>query len=112
VFAVVAAVVVAAVVVAVVVGGDDGSGTNRAESDRPFDPVLEFNIGCAPCHGPNGDGGSAPKLSDGAVVERYPDIEDQIDVVANGRGLMPAFKERDMTDDEIREIVEYTRTQL
>ena len=45
------------------------------------------------------------------MVERYPDIEDQITVVSEGRGEMPAWR-GDLTPKEIRTVVEYTRTRL
>ena len=49
-----------------------------------------YNQKCASCHGPGGNGGMGPKLA-GVVANRYPDIEDQKAVIANGRSSMPAF---------------------
>jgi len=45
------------------------------------------------------------------MVEKYPDIENQIAVVTNGKGEMPAWR-GDLTPKEIRKVVEYTRTEL
>ena len=52
---------------------------------------------------------SGPKLSDGQVVERFPDVEDQIAVVTGGRGGMPSFEGK-LSPEEIAAVVEYTRT--
>ena len=41
----------------------------------------------------------------------YPDPADQIAVVTNGRGGMPAFGDR-LSAEEIAAVVEYTRTVL
>jgi mono/diheme cytochrome c family protein len=50
-------------------------------------------------------------LADGRVVDRYPDIEDQIAVVTNGRGVMPSFGGA-LSVAEIREVVRYEREVL
>jgi mono/diheme cytochrome c family protein len=64
---------------------------------------------CAVCHGAGGEGGRGPQLSDGAVVEAFPDAEDEITVVTRGRaGGMPSFDGR-LSAGEIRQVVEYTR---
>jgi mono/diheme cytochrome c family protein len=68
-----------------------------------------FADNCARCHGADGGGGIGPQLSDGAVVERFPDEADQIQFVTRGGGSMPAFGGA-LSPAEIREIVTYTRT--
>jgi mono/diheme cytochrome c family protein len=55
-------------------------------------------------------GGVGPELA-GVVAEKYPNIEDQIAVVTNGKGEMPAWRD-DLTAKEIHKVVEYTRTGL
>ena len=45
------------------------------------------------------------------VVEKYPDIEDQITFVTNGTGRMPAFRGT-LSTEEIRKVVTYERTDL
>ena len=44
-------------------------------------------------------------------LDKYPNIEDQIAVVTNGKGEMPSWR-GDLTPKEIRKVVEYTRTGL
>jgi mono/diheme cytochrome c family protein len=44
-------------------------------------------------------------------VAVYPDAADEIAVVTNGRGGMPAFSER-LSAEEIAAVVDYTRTVL
>jgi mono/diheme cytochrome c family protein len=68
-----------------------------------------FSSRCASCHGSDGGGGIGPRLSGGAVVDAYPDIADEIDVVAEGKRQMPSFGDR-LTSKEIEQVVEYTRT--
>ena len=70
-----------------------------------------FRERCAGCHGPTGEGSFGPRLNGGAVVARYPKVEDQIRVVEEGPGAMPAFAGV-LTDDEIAAVVEYTREDL
>ncbi len=65
---------------------------------------------CARCHGQDGEGGQGPKLA-GEVTKDFPDIEQQIIVVEEGTGRMPSFKGK-LGNDEIRQVVEYTRTGL
>ncbi len=74
------------------------------------DAKAIFAARCAGCHGSDGSGGSGPKLA-GRVTERYPDIEDEIAVVAKGQGGMPGFT-ASLGAAEIRAVVEYTRTEL
>jgi cytochrome c551 len=64
---------------------------------------------CSSCHGSNAEGGLGPQLSDGKVKARFPEIEDQIAVITNGRGGMPGFKGK-LTDEQIRAVAEYERS--
>ncbi len=70
-----------------------------------------FASNCASCHGADGGGGIGPQLSGGAVVRDFPNETDQIAVVTKGRGGMPAFGGQ-LSPDQIRQVVEYTRTGL
>lgn len=70
-----------------------------------------YGSNCAACHGADGGGGTGTRLNGGAVVASFPDIEDQIELVTNGRNSMPAYVGR-LTDEEIRAVVRYTREVL
>ena len=80
------------------------------------DPVLVegrdiYTRNCASCHGPAGDGGVGLKLSEGAVIETFADIEAQIELVRDGRNNMPAYGDR-LTEEQIDAVVRYTREVL
>lgn len=66
---------------------------------------------CASCHGSNGDGGVGLKLSGGAVAEAYPNIDDQIDLIANGKGTMPSYFGR-LSSEQMEAVARYTREVL
>jgi mono/diheme cytochrome c family protein len=73
------------------------------------DGAVVFANRCASCHGSGGGGGLGPQLSGGRAAQRFPNIVDQIGVIANGRGGMPAFGSR-LSEAEIKAVVDYTRT--
>jgi mono/diheme cytochrome c family protein len=64
---------------------------------------------CASCHGEDATGGFGPGLAGGAAIENFPDVEDQIAVVVDGRNAMPGFAD-DLTAEEIEAVVAYTRS--
>ena len=80
------------------------------------DPVLVagrrvYIDRCANCHGIDGGGGIGTKLSNGRMIERYPLIDDQIEIVADGVRAMPDFS--DVLDaGQIDAVVRYTREVL
>ncbi len=80
-----------------------------AATDGPGAAV--FAERCAGCHGSEGQGGGVGPPLAGRMETEYPDIADQIAVVANGRGVMPAFADR-LSSDEIAAVVDFTRTTL
>ena len=73
--------------------------------------AATFESQCARCHGPKGEGGIGPKLNGGAVTRALPDAGAELVVVTNGRSGMPAFEGR-LSPDQLRAVVEYTRTGL
>lgn len=85
----------------------------------PTDPVLArgqtiYNQKCASCHGPGGNGGMGPKLA-GVVENRYPNIEDQMAVIRDGRGSMPGFggsSSSALSEDDVRAVARYEREVL
>lgn len=70
-----------------------------------------FIRNCTSCHGSAGQGGRGSKLNEGRVAERYPDIADQLEVVSDGRGGMPAFSGR-LDEDQVEQVVRFTREVL
>ena len=86
------------------------------DADGQRDPVLVtgrrvYTERCANCHGNAGGGGQGRALADGEAVRRFPDISDQIAVVADGTGTMPAFSEV-LSDREIEAVTRFTREVL
>ena len=112
VWAIVGAVTLALCAVAIVViGGGGGGGGGDTAAGGPPDSGALYERHCANCHAIDGAGAVGPKLADGRVVRRYPDVADQIEVIAEGRvdAGMPPFGEV-LTDEQIEAVAEYTRT--
>ncbi len=86
-------------------GGGGGDAAARPTTGKGI-----YKAYCLTCHGVDGQGGVGPELA-GVVVEKYPDIEDQITFVANGTGRMPGFRGT-LSTEEIRKVVTYERTDL
>ena len=105
-------VVVGAATVFAACGGQSAPAT-------PSDPVLAkgpqiYSQKCASCHGQGGNGGMGPKLA-GVVANRYPNIEDQMNVIRSGRGSMPAFggtSASALSDSDIEAVARYEREVL
>jgi mono/diheme cytochrome c family protein len=70
-----------------------------------------YQDSCARCHGEAGGGGAGPKLSDGRVVEDFPEAAAQAEVIRVGRGAMPAW-EGTLSPEQIDAVVRYTREVL
>jgi mono/diheme cytochrome c family protein len=98
-------VVVVVLVLALVIAAFGGSSSGPQKTVGTFNPQLQFEVRCFTCHRV----GPGPRLSGPTLVKTFPTVEDQITFVANGKDGMPAFKDR-LTHDELRQIVEYTRT--
>lgn len=85
-------------------------------ADGSVDPVLVagrrvYIDRCASCHGNDGGGGRGSKLSDGLMIKRYPDTDEQARVVTDGVKAMPAFDEV-LDAAQIEAVVRYTREVL
>lgn len=77
------------------------------------DPALVegrsvWSSSCVSCHGASGGGGRGPQLNDGRVLDRFPTVDEQVELITGGRGGMPSFAGR-LTDEEIAAVVRYTR---
>ena len=96
-------------------GGGEGGAPRPGGADANNAVLLQgrelWVSYCVRCHGPEGEGGAGLRLADGAVVARFPNIEDEIAVVRSGRAGMPAF-EGQLSSDEIEAVVRYTREVL
>lgn len=69
-----------------------------------------YSQNCASCHGASGQGGYGPKLA-GVVSVKYPNIDDQIALITNGKGAMPAYSKK-LSAEQITSVVRYTREVL
>lgn len=76
------------------------------ESSAPRTGREIYVESCQTCHGRSGEGFVGPSLIDSAV--RYPDVDDEIEIVTNGMGEMPAWGGR-LTTEQIATVVRYTR---
>lgn len=101
------------------VGAGAGSFAGCASElpERPSDPVLAtgydvYNASCAQCHGVGGGGGVGPRLA-GRVTEAFPNLDDHVAVITEGRSgtNMPAFGDR-LTAEEIVAVARYERESL
>jgi cbb3-type cytochrome c oxidase subunit III len=87
--------------------------SSNGGGSTPSDPVLAqgqqvYKAHCATCHGTKGLGGTGMKLA-GKVAANFPNIDDQIAVIQNGRsGGMPAWG-KSLSADEIRAVARYER---
>ena len=105
------AVVAAAVTVLFLFAGGESDTADTADTAATAPGADVYAGNCAGCHGAEGEGSTGPTLADGAVVEAYPAIEDQIAVITEGRGGMPSFEGR-LSPEEIEAVTAYTREGL
>lgn len=116
---VVALLAVAASALAACGGGSDGADTSappRPPGTLAADPELRlgrrvYAARCMACHGVDGQGAVGPAFTGGRILERFPNQDDQVRLVTNGRGTMPQFG-GSLDDDEIRAVVRYEREVL
>ena len=98
-------------ILAIGLGGSSSSAASPNDAVSLLTGQRLYATSCASCHGTNGEGRVGPALGDGAVVENYPDIADQIRVIAAGRNAMPSF-EGQLTPEEIESVALYERDEL
>jgi len=100
---------ITAIAFAVALFANDPEGASGGAAKEAGGAAI-YAANCAVCHGSSGEGGVGPQLA-GTVVAKFPDAADQVIVVTDGRSGMPAFG-GNLTEAEIAEVVEYTRTDL
>jgi cytochrome c oxidase subunit 2 len=66
-----------------------------------------YAANCAACHQANGKGAGPIKPLDGSPVVQDADKNQQIHVVLNGRGAMPAWKQ--LSDTDLAAVISYTK---
>jgi mono/diheme cytochrome c family protein len=80
------------------------SGAQAATAELPGRKV--YNETCSRCHGPEGRSNTAPTL-----VPFLWNYSQALDIVRNGGPCgMPAFRESELSDDELKQIVDYLKT--
>jgi mono/diheme cytochrome c family protein len=70
-----------------------------------------FSAECAACHGARGQGGVGPTFQDGRLLRDFPNAEDQVTLVARGKGVMPSFAGV-LTRGQLESVVAYERQVL
>jgi mono/diheme cytochrome c family protein len=70
-----------------------------------------YAANCARCHGTDGGGGVGPSFHGGVLLRRFSTVEDQVEFVRNGRGVMPAFG-GSLSAAQIDAVVRYEREVL
>ena len=70
-----------------------------------------FSAECASCHGARGQGGVGPTFQDGRLLKDFPNPEDQVAFVTQGRGVMPSFSGV-LTHAQLEAVVAYERQVL
>ena len=107
--------------------GRGGGGAEAAALLAVGQEVYTTGAQCSSCHGGNGQGGTGPAMSGGAVLETWPSCDDQVEWIALGsngwsvevgsnygaqakpvQGGMPAFN-ADLSEDEIRAVAAFER---
>ncbi len=66
-----------------------------------------YAANCAACHQENGKGGGPIKALDGSPIVVDADKAKEIDVVLNGRGAMPAWKQ--LSDTDLAAVISFTK---
>jgi cytochrome c oxidase subunit II len=66
-----------------------------------------YAANCAACHQPNGKGAGPIKALDGSPVVQDADKAKQIQIVLNGKGAMPAWKQ--LSDTDLAAVISFTK---
>lgn len=107
--------------------GRGGGGAEAAAFLTMGQEIYSAGAQCGSCHGANGQGGTGPAMSGGAVLQTWPSCDEQVRWIALGsngwstevggtygaqekpvQGGMPAF-DADLSDVEIRAVAAFER---
>ncbi len=66
-----------------------------------------YAANCAACHQPNGKGAGPIKALDGSAIVLDADKTKEIQILLNGKGAMPAWKQ--LSDTDIAAVISYTK---
>jgi mono/diheme cytochrome c family protein len=82
----------------------EGGNSSTSSAQMPGQPVYEKV--CSRCHGPSGKSSQAP-----ALVPFGWNYSQALDIVRHGGPCgMPAFTESELSDEELKQIVDYLKT--
>jgi mono/diheme cytochrome c family protein len=97
-------VVAAALAPPLVAARQEGGSSPASSAQMPGRPVYEKV--CSRCHGPSGKSSQAP-----ALVPFGWNYSQALDIVRHGGPCgMPAFTESELSDEELKQIVDYLKT--
>jgi mono/diheme cytochrome c family protein len=101
---VIAAALTGALAPPVVAARQEGGSSPPSSAQMPGRPVYEKV--CSRCHGPSGKSSQAP-----ALVPFGWNFSQALDIVRHGGPCgMPAFTESELSDEELKQIVDYLKT--
>jgi mono/diheme cytochrome c family protein len=72
---------------------------------EPLPGKVPYERVCAACHGANAQGDQGPRL-----VPMTMDYDELLAKVRQGGGEMPAISKTAMTDDEVKQVLEYLKS--
>jgi cytochrome c553 len=79
----------------------------KSASAQPHPGEADFTTVCGVCHGPQGRGqGEAP-----ALVPMDRETDEVLGIVREGFGMMPPISSRELSDNQVAQIVEYLKSQ-
>jgi mono/diheme cytochrome c family protein len=79
--------------------------TSAALQTEPPAGKVPYERVCGVCHGPEGRGNAAPRL-----VPIEMDYDELVAKVREGGGQMPPVSEQSVSDEEVRQILQYLRS--
>lgn len=100
--------IIAAIVMAC--GGGEGNPQAASSSSAPTKKAVDgskvYKLNCVVCHGVNGDMGASGAHD---LTSSTLNLEERIQVIANGRNTMTPFKNL-LSEEKIKAVAEYSMT--